>query len=281
MPFEFVAKNGLISRANVEVTGSISASNAIYTLGGPSRINGSLFVSSSLDTSGSVRLGNVNDTIQFNRRFAEKEFYINFPGTANEKADLTFSGSMFGKLQVEVVGGYYGDNSVGSLIKEYQFGGITTTYVHEARVSEVSETIAAHIALSDITWDASSERWKIQVVHRTTSQNHYVIKVRVSAAHFEGTIEALRTATLGTIYTTDSTVFPPETFSFPSIVHFDEGVAVTGSSRFSGSVDIDSSTLRVAQGTANDIYFSGTSFPAITFRSASNAFASLVSVPSL
>lgn len=136
-------------------------------------------------------------------------FVQGFPGSvSNQKYDLYFTGGMEGVIEVHLIGGYGGSNAEGTVIKRYVLGANATgtIYTNVSRVIEVLGNIATDFTLSEITWDATNNRYRIQIVHRTTTSNNLWIRVRAWGG-FGDTVTTLSTLAIGPIYTTDTTVF--------------------------------------------------------------------------
>ena len=137
---------------------------------------------------------------------AQKAFALSFTaGSANQKADLYFttpSGSpLNGQLTVSVV------SSVGGMVeKRYALALETSVSTYNiSRYSEVMNQTPVNVAISNLTWDATNARWKIQVQHRLTTALACTIAVQFQSSSADAVI-LLSSFDVGSVYTTDTTV---------------------------------------------------------------------------
>lgn len=135
---------------------------------------------------------------------------------ANNKIDLYCADSTnTGVLDVKVVGAWNVGNVNGTLIKRFSLNVTTggTINYQEAKYVEASGAIASKFAISDITWDATNTRWRIQLAQldATVAGNYSVHIIWQSALASQTMATGL---TLGTVYATDSTVLSTPAIQF-------------------------------------------------------------------
>ena len=141
----------------------------------------------------------------------EQQFQTSFSnGVANQKLDLYFTGLYFGVIEVQVLCSFNNSNGIGEIFQRYAFGGNATGTVY-LNTTDCVETIGdtgAVLAISGITWDSTNNRWRIQIINRTTAGNAISLVVRGFTP--QGSTSQATFATLGisSVYTTDTTVWP-------------------------------------------------------------------------
>lgn len=201
----------------IDSSGIRPAGDEIIDIGSTSARVRKLYTSS-LDATGDIYLGG-NGTLLRSHQFRfEKEWSLVFSnGTANQKLDLYFSGHFWGLLEVEVGAGFSSQNAAGCLRKEFQVGlyydGTShNIYAQSTRYSEVGPRIAENFAISDVTWDSDNSRWKIQIVHRTSTGNSFILRARALAGSNTGL--QIDQMSVSSVYTTDTTVFSAPGYSF-------------------------------------------------------------------
>lgn len=139
-------------------------------------------------------------------------------GVANQKVDIILGAGYFdGEFEVSISSTYSNQNAAGKLTKVFAFGataGNSTPWQNSSRYSEVHGPIADNFAISDITWDATNSTYRIQIVHRVSTGNPVFIEVK-GLTTVPGNITG---ATIGSVYTTDTTVFAKPYISFTNNV---------------------------------------------------------------
>lgn len=127
---------------------------------------------------------------------------------ANQKIDIYFPASTnyIGTFDISVTGAYNFQNATGRLTKSFVFHGTNAGVIsyQSTKVTESTGATAGQIAISDITWDATNLRWRIQIAQiPSNGSNTFVVMVE----GFSSTHNTVETLQLTPIYTTDTTVF--------------------------------------------------------------------------
>jgi hypothetical protein len=185
-----------------------------------------------------------------------KTFYYNFAhGVANQKIDLYLPANQgySGSFDVSILGNYNNGNSMGEITKKFNFGanGSGTAWENNANYTYVNADTASNFAISDITWDAANSRWRIQIVHRNSNGNDIGIVVKGMDSGRNDS-QYLNAMALGTVYTTDTTVFAAPTVTVPG--NFGIGVTNAVNKLSVNNLTTADSTAQVAistGGTAN------------------------------
>jgi len=144
---------------------------------------------------------------------SEKTFNVFFTNSvANQKVDLYFPAGFWGWMEIDVTSTYSYQNSPGVVKKTFALGlnPAGAIYTNVARYSESQGATPDNWAISDVTWDAVNSRYKVQIVHRVSTQNTAYITVR---GHSSNTAIIQSMGATG-VYTTDTTVFPRPEISF-------------------------------------------------------------------
>lgn len=178
-------------------TNQITESNAIRD---------SIGVSSVYTTDTTVPSAPTTVWIPATGRTAEKVFDVTFGSTANEKADIYFTGSPNGLFEVTVTGQFSSQNAFGAIRSVYTLSGTSTgtTYIN-TQTPQVSEgSLPNEVALMPATWDAANSRWRITLAHRTTNANPFL--VRVAWQETTATASAATESSIGvsSVYTTNT-----------------------------------------------------------------------------
>ena len=187
----------------------------------------------------------------------EKEIPIVFSnGVANQKIDLYIAGTQtyFGQLEVLVSGGFNSANNSGYIKKVYGVGLSAggTIQKQETRYSESLGLVAANFAIDDVSWDAVNSRYKITIVHRTSTGNTILVKVK-AIANTAVNLTNINTMVAGSVYTTDTTIYPQPFENFignvgigttapQSLMEVDGKIYVKGSAT-TARIDISDSTV--------------------------------------
>jgi len=147
---------------------------------------------------------------------ASKAFTITFAnGVANQKADLYMTGTqvLWGYLDVAVSSNFEYSNASGALVRRYYLGfnsgGGTYIYTNVVKTLDDGGPLSASYALSPLTWDATNNRYRIQVISSTTSQNSVYIYLRFVSG-VAGMLANFQTFIFGTIYKSDTKVWPQQ-----------------------------------------------------------------------
>jgi hypothetical protein len=145
-------------------------------------------------------------------------------GTANQKVDIVFGNvQMVGTFEVTLTGSYNSYPSIGRITKVYSVGVGTGGAVYSGNgthYSEASGNVPNSFALGDLVWDTTNLVWRIQIADLNNSSGN--IYVSIKSLGFAPLSTEVAAATLGSIYTTDSTVLATAAVSFPgpSVVTF-------------------------------------------------------------
>lgn len=141
-----------------------------------------------------------------------------FPdNAANAKIDVYLgqnaSGESFwGVLDLELFAGYENENDTGFIHKRFYLGLYNNNQVlmKQSRVLDEGGAIASHYSISDVVWDSTQNKFKITIAHLTSAYS--VPQLRLSQFTAPQAVpdstNSILAATLGPVYTTDTTVFP-------------------------------------------------------------------------
>jgi hypothetical protein len=145
--------------------------------------------------------------------YEEKTFSASFPdATANQKVDIQLGNiAVTAIIEITLASQYGFFNAAGRVVKRYLLSAAANNviYQNQANYAEAFGPVANQFALSDITWDATNTRYRIQIVNRTSSGNPVAVMIRTFAA---GGVNTFADGiALGAVYTTDATVFPAPT----------------------------------------------------------------------
>jgi hypothetical protein len=145
-------------------------------------------------------------------------------GTANQKVDLYLpaNASFVGEILVSLTDTFsIGDNygSVKKLISAVA-SNAGSIYGQVTRYVEASGGIAATYAINDLAWDSGNSRWKITISCLIAGYcNTNTLVANVAALSDSTTVIANVSAMKASaVYTTDSTVYPTPTVSYPGAV---------------------------------------------------------------
>jgi hypothetical protein len=146
---------------------------------------------------------------------AVQEFDLAFPdATSNAKIDVIFnqpgSVGLWGVVDAELTDGFSNENDTGGIHKRYYIGfNGATLYMNQSRVVDEGGSTASHYAISDFVWDAALSKFKLTVAHSTSGGENARLRL-TQYVSYPGTVSrgSVLLATLSSVYTTDSTVFP-------------------------------------------------------------------------
>jgi predicted secreted protein len=182
--------------------------NNQYTCG-TSANRWSSVISTELNLTGQIKSSST--TNQFTNNEFEKVIQVGFGhGTANQKMDFYWTGtqSFWGRIEVEVTDSYSNQNASGSVKAVYGVGvnANNAVYNHERHYTESTGSTGDNWALSDLRWDSSNSRYRITLVHRTSTGNSPTLKFKFfgTNATYRSNIEGF---TNGSVYTSDSTSY--------------------------------------------------------------------------
>jgi hypothetical protein len=215
--------SGLTGTPNVTV-GTISSGliNG-QTISSAANFTGTLAVSGNTSINGALSVGGTS---------VQREFSTLFPnGIANQKLDLYFPGWFWGNIEVALNSTYSNQNASGAVTKKFYLGlsDSGTVYTNVSRYTDVSGVAPDNFAISDVTWDGANSRWRVQLVHRTSTSNSLYINVKANTGDVSSADKIRNNMGISAVYTTDTTVFSRPTLSFTDNVGI--GVSDAGSYR--------------------------------------------------
>lgn len=111
-----------------------------------------------------------------------KDFFIFFPHQQNDLAVdvLLGNGYVNGEFEVQIVGSYSNENTIGIIRKQIIFGGNPDNniwYPSASRVMEASGPIVDNIYVGDIIWDDTLNQYKLSIYHTRSTGNPYSIRI--------------------------------------------------------------------------------------------------------
>lgn len=111
-----------------------------------------------------------------------KDFFIFFPHQQNDLAVdiLLGNGYVNGEFEVQIVGSYSNENTIGIIRKQIIFGGNPDNniwYPSVSRIMEASGPIVDNIYIGDIIWDATLNQYKLSIYHTRATGNPYSIRI--------------------------------------------------------------------------------------------------------
>jgi|GEM_PF-6669155 len=138
----------------------------------------------------------------------------------NQKADLYFTGNFYGYIDITLTGNWNAQSNSGNLTKRIatHLSG-TSVMTQETRYVEVLGDIKSRIAISDVTYDATNSRWRVQISYKGSSTLAETFAVKVEGyTQVSAAATAILGAKLSAVYTTDATVFPAAKVTSPDLV---------------------------------------------------------------
>jgi hypothetical protein len=196
-------------------------------------------------TTGNVGIGTASpltaldvnvSSYKFSDSVAVKTFDINFPnGVANQKVDFYIPDtlSFAGVIDFDVTDSYFWQNAFGILSKRFYLGlnpgGGNAIYTNQSRVTDEGGGVADSYAISDLSWESATHRYKITLVHRVSTGN--APSVRISAfAQWSGAIAGglanFLTFTASPVYTTDTSTLPRPYITYNNNVIFNGNIGI-------------------------------------------------------
>lgn len=148
----------------------------------------------------------------------ERAFNCSFPGAANEKIDLYFTGDAYASIEITLVGVFGGQNAGGAVRAVYSLSGSASGSIFEntQTYTLAQGNLPTNFGLSALSWDLTNSRWKISLVHRTTTANSVSMVVRWQGNNITYTNNIRDSVGIGAVYTTDgATVAAP---ALPSLL---------------------------------------------------------------
>ena len=200
------AINGLFDLGTTGVKWRNLNMSGTATIGGALAVTGTLSATGQAYLNGGLRIGGANSNFAGERLF-NTPYFTN--AVANQKLDLYWTGAFWGYLEIEITGSYSNQNMAGVLTKSFALGlnASNGIYTNESWYSNVGGVTNNNFAISDVTWDSTNSRYRIQIVHRTSTGNGLVLKMRCLGATAAVTDTFMSGTTVSAIYTTDTTTF--------------------------------------------------------------------------
>ncbi|WP_157676780.1 hypothetical protein [Chryseobacterium sp. T16E-39] len=124
----------------------------------------------------------LEDSGLFSESYKYKDFFIFFPHQQSDLAVdiLLGNGYVNGEFEVQIVGSYSNENTIGILRKQIVFGGNPDNNIwnpSSSRIMEASGPIVDNIYIGDIVWDAAINQYKLSIYHTRSSGNPYSIRI--------------------------------------------------------------------------------------------------------
>lgn len=179
---------------------------------------------------------------------------------ANQKFDVYMpNGNFQGYIDISVSGNLgTSGNSYGLITKRFALvlanGGTVTNQV--TQYEEAIGAIANNFAISDLTWDATNSRWRVQIVNlnsATATDLSVFIEGQFANIGYGDTV--LQGAAVSAIYTTDATAFTSP------IVSYSGALSVAGLLNLNGGGTIASGKTLTNNGTIQGGVINATSVP--------------------
>jgi len=236
-PASLLSVGGTTGNFQVNASGAITASTGITTSGGytQSGTTANTFTGASTFSASGTGLAVTNNVsvggaISIGTYGVEKIFTNNTfsNGVSDQKFDLYFS-RYWGEMEITLTAGYDFQNATGSISKKF-FLGLSPgnlVYTNSSRYTESTGATPTNFAISDVTWDATNSRYRIQIVHRTSTGNALRMRVKGLAATSADATEINTNMAMSSVYTTDTTVFSTPTVSFTNDVSLSGGELLT------------------------------------------------------
>lgn len=162
-------------------------------------------------------LDNATSSIKPTNCTYRKEFTLNFPnGVANQKIDIYFNTTVSGYFDVTLTDSYNNQSAAGCLTKRFYIGlnPNNSIWLNNSRVIDDGGTTADNYAISDLSWDATNSRYKITIVHRVSTGNSPVCVIDGACFYAVHANTFVSTVTVGSVYTTDTTVYGRQYVNF-------------------------------------------------------------------
>lgn len=167
-------------------------------------------------------INNTGSYTELNDMAVTKKLYVGFPnGVANQKANIIIpntidSGRFWGEIIVTINSGYSYQNASGSLKVAYALGlnhsGAQYTNTSMVMVSEGATPY--HFSLDNQwRWDSTNLNWYLPLAHLLSTGNQVWIQIEAKSID-TNFIDSVKNATVGSVYTTDTSVFPNRGYEY-------------------------------------------------------------------
>lgn len=160
----------------------------------------------------------VNGDTHFSKNLGQVVFAAT---TANQKADVYFTGAFQGYLDVLVTGSWFGAPHSGLLRKRIEFHATGTGTINRqgSRFDEVFGAVGNTLFISDVSWDATNNRYRIQLCFLAPTAYTETFVVQVEGMNVASAAVVTQSMGIGAPYSTDSAVYQAPTISFPGVVN--------------------------------------------------------------
>ena len=118
----------------------------------------------------------------FPNNYKYKDLVARFPNQqANMAVDILLGNNrVYGGTEIQIVGAYNNENTLGIIRKQIIFGAGPDNGVWNppiSRIIEASGPIVNHIYISDIIWDIALNQYKLTIYHTRSTGNTYGIRL--------------------------------------------------------------------------------------------------------
>jgi len=216
-------------------------------------VNGTFRAVGQAYLNGGLRLGGGGAYNVAGERLFNIPYFTN--GVGNQKIDLYWTAGFWGYLEIEITGSYSHQNMVGVLTKSFALGlnPSNAIYLNESWYSNLAGLTAGNFAISGVTWDSTNSRYRIQIVHRTSSGNAIRLRMRCLTEGAAQTDTFMSGTTVSAIYTTDTTTFatPVKQLAAPNDNAWVDGYLGIGTATPDDDLHIESATdvgIKLKQG---------------------------------
>ena len=137
----------------------------------------------------------------------EHQFEVNFShGTAYQYVDLILENTWWGSLEVHLTGTYSNQNMPGLLAKRFALGlnNNNNVYANESSTISALGFTNDNFHIGECVWDATLNKYKIPIGHRTANGNLLHIKVLAYSAESTTLHDKAQNFTLSSVYTSGS-----------------------------------------------------------------------------
>lgn len=191
------------------------------------------------DSLGAINVSKVASSTLRTGNFVQKHLgaFVTTQNVANEKVDIVFSGMLSGYFDIVLTSNYGWGQAYGQLRKRFSiYTGSTTTgtiYDPSSAYVETMGYISLFYAISDMFYDSASQTFRIRISKLSTANGNTVQVYLEGMGGMDDRANALETATLSAIITSDTSTPAAPVRTFIRATAFSDQV-----------------TLGVAQGTA-------------------------------
>lgn len=166
------------------------------------------------------------DKLQVSPYELHKTYSVSFANSvSNQKVDILLGNiSMDVAVDIIVSSSYSSANAAGYLHKRTYFGANPSNAIWGNNVGvryvEASGTIVNEFAIGNIVWDATLSQYKLTVAHLTSFANQIAIYLVFRSKNTTAINNISSNISIGSVYTTDATVFPTAYVTFAAKTGF-------------------------------------------------------------